>query len=343
MNGPFDLLSPDHVLATVEQAFGLVLDHTVERFPSYINRVYGVRTDDGVEYIAKFYRPDRWSQEAIAEEHAFLLDCAAAELPVVAPIADAEGDTLHEIEFAAGDDAGTEVDPAATRFAFALYPKRGGRGFDAEGDAEWYRLGSLIGRVHAVGRRDDAWERLTCTPAGSTRGFVAELRESGIVHPDLREEFFALAEEGLTTIEPLFADVPLQRIHGDFHRGNILERGDEGLLVIDFDDMLMGPAVQDLWLLLPDRIGAVRRELINLLEGYREFTPFEGRHLALVEPLRFMRILYYLAWNARQRNDYSFAQEHPEWGSKGFWIKEIEDLRTQLEYIREENDETLQL
>lgn len=327
MSGAFDALSPEHVLATVEQTYGIDVDHSVERFPSYINRVYGVRSGDGEEYIAKFYRPGRWSHEAITEEHAFVHDCADAELPVVAPIPDLDGDTLHEIEFDVGK-GGAEVG-----FYFALYPKRGGRGFDAERDEDWYRLGSLIGRVHSIGAQADAPERILCTPAGSTRGFVEELREAGIVHPEIADEFFGLAEEGLAAIEPLFDGVTLQRIHGDFHRGNILERGGEGLLVIDFDDMMVGPAVQDLWLLLPDRIGEVRREMINLLEGYREFTSFDGRDLVLVEPLRFMRILYYLAWNARQRADYSFATEHPEWGSKGFWIREIEDLRTQLEYI----------
>lgn len=327
MSGAFDALTPEHVLATVEQTYRIQLDRSIYRYSSYINRVYGVRSTDGEEYIAKFYRPERWSVEAIAEEHQFVRECADAELPVVAPILDEAGETVHEIEFVSDDG---EWGPT---YVFALYPKRGGRGFDAERDEDWYRLGSLIGRVHSVGRKGDASERLVCSPTDSTRRFVEEIREAKIVHPEVEEEFFSLTREGLTLIEPLFESVTFQRIHGDFHRGNILERGEEGLLVIDFDDMMVGPAVQDLWLLLPERIDAVRRELVHLLDGYRRFAEFDERDLALVEPLRFMRILYYLAWNARQRHDHSFAVEHPEWGAKGFWIREIEDLRSQLEYI----------
>ncbi len=332
VSGAFDDLSPQHVLAAVEALYELELDRTVHRYASYINRVYGIRSVDGTEYIAKFYRPNRWSTAAIAEEHQFVRECAAAELPVVDPIADAAGDTLHEIEFEGDHEASELV------LRMALYPKRGGRGFDAERDEDWFRLGSLVGRVHSVGKNGAAPTRIRCVPEASTRAFVTEIRDAGVVHPDVESEFFDVVEEGLAEIMPLFAGTRESRIHGDFHRGNILERGDEGLLLIDFDDMMVGPPVQDLWLLLPDRIGHVRRELVYLLEGYRQFMDFDSEQLVLVEPLRLMRILYYLAWNARQRNDKSFTTDHPEWGSRGFWIREIEDIRTQVEYIRTNDD-----
>jgi Ser/Thr protein kinase RdoA (MazF antagonist) len=283
--------------------------------------VYGIRDLDENEYVIKFHRPGRWSAEAVAEEHEFVLECAAADLPVVAPLADSEGFTLQVAE---------TVDQ---EFLCALYGKRGGRGFDAEGDEEWFRLGALAGRVHQIGAKRDTDHRLVCTPRESTSRFVRQLDERQVVHPECASEFFETCEAGLELIEPLFAGVPLQRIHGDFHRGNILERGEEGLLLIDFDDMMMGPAVQDLWLLLPDHLPAVRRELVHILDGYRQFRPFDESTLRLVEPLRFMRIIYYLAWSAMQRGDQRFQADYPDWGGKAFWTREIEDLKAQLQLI----------
>lgn len=321
----FDVLTPDVILSSIEDAYGLRLDGTLQPYPSYVNRVYGVRTDDGAEYVAKFYRPGRWTIEAIVEEHDFVLDCAEAEVPVVAPVADADGFTLQITE--------VEHRGAAVDFPFALYRKRGGRGFDAERDEDWFRLGSLAGRVHAVAARRGADHRIVCTPEASSRGFVAELRELDVVHPELREEFFSLVDRGIELIAPLFAGVPLQRIHGDFHRANVLERGEDGLLLIDFDDMMIGPPVQDLWLLLPDRAWDSRRELTMIVDGYEQFCAFDSSTLELVEPLRFMRMIYYLAWSALQVNDHRFREQNPDWGGKAFWIREIEDLRTQLEMM----------
>jgi Ser/Thr protein kinase RdoA (MazF antagonist) len=316
--GPFAPLAPQLVLQVVEQVYSLRLDGTITPFSSYVNRVYGIRSTDGDEYVVKFYRPGRWNPEAVAEEHEFVLDCARGELPVVAPLTDSEGYTLELI------DAGEQ------EYACALYPKRGGRGFDAERDEDWFRLGALAGRVHTVGAAGTFTERIICLPSQSTARFVGEIREAGVVHPEVAPEFFAAAEEGLAAIEPLFKDVPMQRIHGDFHRGNVLERGDEGLLLIDFDDTMLGPVVQDLWLLLPGYVEEVGRELTHILEGYRQFAPFDERWLELIEPLRFMRMLYYLAWNAIQRSDSQFLRHNPDWGSRAFWIRELEDLKTQL-------------
>ena len=326
---PFDRLTPQTMLQAIEDTYGLVLDGTFYPYPSYVNRVYGVRTDDGAEYVVKFYRPGRWSIDAIAEEHDFLLDCAEAELPVVPPLADSDGCTLQLIEVES--DSG-----AAEDFAFAFYEKRGGRGFDAESDEDWFRLGSLAGRVHAVGRRGDSQHRLTCTPQASTRRFVGELRSAGVVHPEIAGEFFDLVDTGIAMILPVFDGVELQRIHGDFHRGNVLERGDEGLLLIDFDDTMIGPPIQDLWLLLPDHAWAARRELTLIVDGYTQFCTFDSTSLRLVEPLRFMRMIYYLAWSALQRGDRRFIENAPDWGGRAFWIRELEDLRTQLDMVAED-------
>ena len=324
----FDTLSPQYVVSSVEQCYGLSLDGTLTPYSSYVNRVYGVHTDDGDSFVVKFYRPGRWTLDAIEEEHEFVTACAAADLPVVAPIADEEGYTVNTVEW--------EEDGIATEFTLALYPKRAGRGFDAERPDDWFRLGSLAGRIHRVGALKPAKHRLKCTPDDSTATFLRELQASSVVHPDISAEFFELADRGLASITPLFVDVPMQRLHGDFHRGNILERGEEGLLLIDFDDMMMGPVVQDLWLLLPDRLPNLGSELTHLLSGYEQFADFDPRQWRLVEPLRFMRMIYYLAWQALQARDKRFVADNPGWGSKGFWIRETEDLRVQVEVIEEE-------
>ncbi|MFP4705107.1 MAG: serine/threonine protein kinase [Spirochaetaceae bacterium] len=331
--GSFDMLTPDAAVAAVEQTHGLRLDGTLFTYPSYVNRVYGVRTEEGEEYISKFYRPNRWSTEAILEEHEFLLDCVEAEIPVVPPIPDADGDTLGILEVtAASDDAG----PDSVEYPFALFPKRGGRNFDAETDEQWYRLGSIVGRCHLVGRRREAPHRRVCSPQEWTAPFVTELLDEELVHPDLAGRFQDLTGETLGLIEPHFAGVPFHRIHGDCHRGNLLDRPDEGLMIIDFDDMMSGPAVQDIWLLLPGHAADCGRELTMLLEGYETFLELPRQSLRLIEPLRFMRIVHFLAWRARQRHDHWFRREFPDWGTKQFWIREVEDLEMQADIVQSE-------
>jgi len=329
MTAPFDELTPDLVTEAVEEAFGLTLDGMWVPYPSYVNRVYGLRSDDGREFIAKFYRPERWSPEALREEHAFLAELAAQEIPVVAPLAAPDGDTLPELALE-GPDRGEIV------FPFTLFPKRGGRGFDAESEDDWLRLGRLAGRVHAVGRLREARHRISYKP-GLLGGYAMELLDAGLVHPEYRTEFQDSLAEAEGILDPLLANVKLQRVHGDFHRGNVLDRPGEGLLLIDFDDMAMGPAVQDLWLLLPGSSEDCARELAWILEGYEEFCPFDRGELNLIEPLRFLRIVHFLAWQARQRKDSGFLRHFTDWGGRAFWIKETEDLQDQLRRMRPES------
>lgn len=332
--GSFDSLTPHIVTAAVEAYFDVPLDGTVERYASYVNRVYGLRTADGEHLVAKFYRPDRWSADAILEEHRFLEELARVEVPVIAPLHDPDGETLLEVEVDTGHnvDNGTE-DPYLPVFRFTLFPRRGGRGFDAENDDDWFRLGSIVGRLHLVGRNEEAPNRVYVDPETWTGAYVGELVDQEVVHPDCVDEFEEVTRTTLERIKPLFQGIPAFRLHGDCHRGNILERPDEGLLLIDFDDMMNGPAVQDLWLLLPDRVHDSRRELTMLLEGYRRFLPLDSYQIDLIEPLRFMRIIHFLAWRARQRYDHWFSHEHPDWGNRAFWVKEIEDLREQARYL----------
>jgi Ser/Thr protein kinase RdoA (MazF antagonist) len=330
-NGTFDLLAPNVVISATEETTGLEMDGTLTTYPSYVNRVYGLRSVDGAEYISKFYRPGRWDAEAIADEHEFVMDCARGDVPVVEPISAESGSTLGSV-ISTGETGEQE-------YFFAVYPKRGGRSFDAEADSDWLRLGTVVGRVHAAGAGRQAAYRLVCTPAGSTGGFLQELRDESVVHPEVAPEFFKLAFDAVHWLSPLFDGLQMQRIHGDFHRGNILDRPGEGLLIVDFDDMMMGPAIQDLWLLLPDRAHQCRRELGLLVEGYREFHDFDEETVRLVEPLRLMRMLYYIAWSSRQRDDNRFRSEFPGWGSKAFWEQELEDLTTQLAVIRDDLEE----
>jgi len=323
--GSFELLSPDVAIRSVETAYGLVLDGTMESYPSYVNRVYGMRAETGERIVAKFYRPGRWGREAILDEHRFLQDCAAAEIPVISPIRAADGGTLQEA-LAAGDDG-------EQAFFFAVFSRMSGRTFEPESGDDYIRLGSLLGRCHAAGARADAPGRALCAPSPLTESFVEELLADGLVHPECTEEFQSVCAGTLARIAPLFRGVAAQRIHGDCHRGNIIDRPGAGLVLLDFDDMMRGPAVQDLWLLLPDHAAESQRELALLLEGYEQFFGFDGTTLGLIEPLRFMRMIYFLAWRARQRNDLWFRSSFPDWGTEAFWIKETEDLRQQAQVI----------
>jgi Ser/Thr protein kinase RdoA (MazF antagonist) len=330
--GSFDLLSPDAISAAVEGSLGLDVDGAISAYPSYVNRVYGLRLDDGRDVVAKFYRPGRWSRDCILDEHRFIADAARAELPVAVPLALEGGETLGQLLL--------EDELGESSFHFAIFPKMGGRNFDAEADEDWLRLGALLGRLHLVGGQRPAPERLVCGPERLTAPQLDYLFSQGVVHGDVAPELEVLCRRVIDQLAPRFQGLAMRRIHGDCHRGNILDRlgsgsagggPGEGLYVIDFDDMMTGPAVQDLWLLLPDHADMCRRELGLLVEGYENFLPFDRRELELIEGLRFMRMVYFLAWRAAQRHDKWFRSSFPDWGTKDFWITEFDDLRDQAE------------
>ena len=326
----FDALSPDAVIMAVEAAYGKKFQPVVTPYPSYVNRVYGLSDLDEEPYVAKFYRPDRWTAEAIGDEHRFMAELASEEFPVVPPIGDAEDDTLAEVD--------VETEGGETTYRFALFPRRAGRLFDAEDEESWIRIGALCGRLHAIGSRSAAPHRLVWTPDAITAAQVEEILTLDIIPADMAGDFRLLTDQALSLITDLFSGVPLIRLHGDLHRGNILDRGDEGLLLIDLDDMSNGPAIQDLWLLMPGRAGEVGRETGLMAEGYENFRPFPWEQLKLMEPLRLMRMIHFVAWCARQRMDRDFHAHFPDWGSRGWWIRELEDLRDQLSVIRDGRD-----
>ncbi|MGD9940117.1 MAG: serine/threonine protein kinase, partial [Clostridia bacterium] len=332
----FDQLSPSLALSAVEEAYGLRTDGSFCAYPSYVNRVYGFRAsggpwgipdgtvDDEAEYVAKFYRPGRWDFEAIREEHRFATELAAAEIPVVAPLADADGETLQELVI--------EDESQETSIAFALYPKRGGRSFDADGPSDLARMGALAGRMHLVGLRAGCRYRTVIGP-GLLERYAAELLGGEVMDSDTQTVMAGVLEQAAGLVDSAFAATAPRniRLHGDFHRGNVLDRPGEGLLAIDFDDMSFGPAVQDLWMLLPGTAADSRRELDAALEGYESFMPFDWTALSLIEPLRLLRMVHYLAWQARQQHDLGFRNHFPGWGDRGFWQQETDDLRMQMD------------
>ena len=316
-------LTPDAVHYAVEDKAGIRLTGLINPFPSYINRVYEIETEEGERLVAKFYRPERWSESALREEHDFLFDCAENDIPVVSPLKLSDGETLGK----------------AGGYYFTLFPKKAGRLFELNCDEDYLRAGSLIGRIHAAGKIRNSRHRVVLDPSESTRKDINEILSGKYFQGSLKTEFKKITDAILEVIIPLFAETGMQRIHGDCHVGNILSRpdadGTDQLMIIDFDDMAMGPAVHDFWLLLPGSFSESRREFNLLAEGYEHFSSFDYNSCRLIEPLRAMRMIYFLAWCARQYDDFQFRHNFPEWGTDKFWEKEILDLNNQLEEIRE--------
>lgn len=319
VSGDFEHLVPDVMLSMVEKAMEQKMSGLATPLPSYINRVYEIETCAGERLIAKFYRPGRWSFEALRDEHDFVAECAAEEIPVIAPLSRPGKGTLHE----------------ADGIYFTLFPKRFGRQLEINSDDDWIRVGRLLGRVHAVGGRKSAASRTDLHPRRSTAEHLDHLINTPFITPRWIDKFAEVTRCILERITDLFDGLDFIRIHGDCHCGNLLDRPGEGIMMIDFDDMMMGPSVQDFWLLLPERADRCRRELDFLLKGYEQFMEFDDRTLRLIEPLRAMRIIYYLAWCSRQINDYRFRTTYPDWGSDAFWQREVVDLTRQLHVIEE--------
>jgi len=316
----FETLSPDVIVASIENHLGIYLDGMITPYNSYVNRVYGIQDEDGKRYIVKYYRPGRWSKECILEEHTFIRNCEDNEIPVIPPLELGNGTTLGE----------------AGGIYFSVFPFRSGRTFDISGEDDWNRLGTIVGRMHRAGRNETAFRRPVCSPLETTAPQIEKLTSGGLIPDGCLEDFIHVCEATREIIDPLFEGVETIRIHGDCHRGNILDRIEEGLLLIDFDDMMTGPPVQDLWLLLPGHLFECPAEMELLLQGYARFSDFDRETLTLVEPLRFMRLIHFLTWCATQKDDHSFQHHFPDWGTEAFWIKEIEDLRYQQRMIREQ-------
>ncbi|MBU2649012.1 serine/threonine protein kinase [bacterium] len=315
----FSGLGPDQIINAVEKAIGQRMTGFTAPLPSYINRVYELQTMAGERLIAKFYRPGRWSRLAIEEEHEFMQDCALAEVPVVLPLDLENGSTLEEVD----------------RILFTVFPKRLGREFEIIKDEDWQRIGTLIARIHNAGQAREAPNRVRLHPLESTRADVQQLIEGGFLSSQFVSDFKNVCDQIIDISTDLFKDTEIIRIHGDCHSGNVIYRPEDGIRLIDFDDMMMGPPIQDLWLLLPEYADKCRWEIEMIIEGYEMFRPLDRKSVRLIEPLRAMRIIYFLAWCSRQANDFHFKNNFPGWGTESFWSIEINTLTNQLNVIVE--------
>jgi len=319
MSHPFDTLTPDLVLDAVESA-GYISDARVLALNSYENRVYQVGIEDGTPLIAKFYRPGRWSNEAILEEHQFSLELADREIPLVAPLS-RDGQTLFE-------HAG---------FRFALFPRRGGRAPEPGNLDQLYRLGQLLGRMHAVSASRPFEHRESLNVENFGHASLNTLLEGNYVPKSLLPAYESVARDLLKRVEDVFAQTEFQpiRLHGDCHPGNILAR-DDAFYLVDLDDCRMGPSVQDIWMMLAGERHERLGQLSELVDGYNEFHDFTPRELPLIEALRALRLLHYSAWLARRWDDPAFPMSFPWFGSERYWGDQVLILREQMSALQEE-------
>jgi Ser/Thr protein kinase RdoA (MazF antagonist) len=325
-------LTPRQVLDSLD-AVGLRGDGRILQLNSYENRVFQVLLEDGRAVVAKFYRPGRWSDEQIVEEHAFALELAAAEVSVVPPLVlqaqpGVPGLVLH------GDPptlACHQVEGATHRFAVAN--RCAGREPELEDPATLAQIGRFIGRLHAVGRRRPFVHRHHLDPRADGQRALTLLLQGDFVPPTEQPAWRAACEQALDlTVAAFDAASPLAtlRLHGDCHRGNVLWR-DTGPNVVDLDDAMQGPAVQDLWMLVSGDAATMAQQLNSLLAGYEQFADFDDRERKLIEPLRTLRMVRHSAWLAERWGDPTFPINFPFFGTAAYWNQQTTQLREQIE------------
>ena len=316
----FTSLTPDCVLDALESV-GLYSDGRLLALNSYENRVYQIGIEDGPPLVAKFYRPARWSDEAILEEHAFVAELVEREIPVVPAMTLANARTLHEF----------------SGFRFAVFTRHGGRAPELDDPATLEWMGRFIGRIHAVGALQPYQHR----PALNIVTFGEEPRDyllaNNFIPPDLLEAYRSVIAQAIDGVRRCFdraGDVKNLRLHGDCHIGNVLWT-DAGPHFVDFDDSRTGPAIQDLWMLLSGERRDMMRQFSDLLAGYEDFAEFDTRELHLVEALRTLRLIHYAAWLARRWDDPAFPVAFPWFNTQRYWQDRILELREQVALMDE--------
>ncbi len=313
-------LSPDLVLDALDSV-GLYGDGRLLALNSYENRVYQVGMEQGPPLVAKFYRPLRWPDQAILEEHAFVAALFEREIPVVPALRLANERTLHEFG----------------GYRFAVFAKHGGRAPELEDRATLEWMGRFIGRIHAVG----ALQEFDHRPALDIVTFGEEpleyLRAHQFIPADLTEAYHAVTTQALDGVRRCFeraGAVACLRLHGDCHSGNVLWT-DAGPHFVDFDDSRMGPAIQDLWMLLSGERADMTRQLADVLAGYEDFYDFNPRELHLIEALRTLRLIHYSGWLARRWDDPAFPPAFPWFNTQRYWQDRILELREQIALMDE--------
>lgn len=316
---PFSNLSPDLILDAV-YSVGIATDGRLLALNSYENRVYQVGVLDDSPVVAKFYRPHRWDDAAILEEHAFVQSLADAEIPAVSPT-QIDSKTLFTYQ----------------DFRFSIFPKHGGRApeLDQEGVLEW--IGRFIGRIHSVGALSDFKHR----PALNVETFGEEpsvyLLNEGMIPTELEVVYRGVVAQALDGVRRCYdraGDVSLLRLHGDCHMGNLLWT-EAGPHFVDFDDSRMGPAIQDLWMMLSGEQEEMQKQLNKVLLGYEDFYDFNPRELHLIEALRTLRLIHYSAWLARRWDDPAFKVAFTWFNTQQYWQDRILELREQIALMDE--------
>lgn len=308
-NAMYRQLDPDRLLGAVEST-GIRCDGRILALNSYENRVYQLGTEDGSFVVVKFYRNGRWSDASILEDHQFTLSLAAREIPVIAPML-INGTTLHRHD----------------TFRFAVFPRRGGRWPEMDDLGTQIRVGRLLGRLHALGRTQDFIHRprVDVATASSAAKF---LLDEEFIPGDMRKRYAQEVQHLVERLENCFHNTGQSRfirLHGDCHPGNILWT-EESLFLVDFDDCHSGPAVQDFWMLLSGDRQQMTRQLMGILEGYRQFADFDLQELRLIEPLRTLRLLNFAAWLAQRWSDPVFPKTFPWFNTRQYWEEHLQML-----------------
>ena len=320
LNQAYAKLSPSDVLNSIE-LFGFACDGRLLALNSYENRVYRVGLDDGSSIVAKFYRPNRWSNDAILEEHAYTLALAELEIPVVAPIP-VDNQTLLQ----------------TNDFRLSLFVNRGGRALDLENYDQLEQMGRFMGRIHRVGQANEFTHRPSLTI--QTFGYDARafILQNNFIPPDLVEAYESLTTQLLTEVAQCYEradDTNMIRAHGDCHPSNILWT-DQGPHIVDFDDARMAPAIQDLWMFLSGDRADQTAALDAVLTGYTEFCEFDARQLHLIEALRTLRLIHYYGWLAKRWEDPAFKIAFPWFNTQRCWEDHVLSLREQASLLHEE-------
>lgn len=312
----WDQLNEHTTIDIVEPVIGLKLANLCLKRNSYINRVFELEIADSAErIIVKFYRPGRWSELTILAEHQFLQLLAEQEIPVIPPLT-LQDKTLFETD----------------GIFFTIFPKKGGRAMD-EFDADmWRQVGRLIGRIHLLGKESSlsnqmTQHRLTWLPSVVTARHLETILSSHAVPPDYEKSLIRVTNQLIQKATAQFKNIPLIPLHGDCHKGNLIFRPGEGVYLIDFDDMVVGPAIQDMWMLLPDELDACELEINYFIEGYETFFPFSRKFLDLIPILQGMRLIHFAAWCAIQKEEAHFQDVFPHWGTTRYWNETIKSLQ----------------